>query len=494
MARTRTTGEFDDVAHGPAATRRRNHSRTCTSPWTVAHRAWAIVVSLSAGCFSEADNADDEGGDEGETTASASLTGEPSTGVSSSVDGTASSDDGSGSSEGATGPSDGSGSGSSGGSDTGADSGSTGGEGACAAMGDAHCGDQISVPGEQCWGPAQPENAGGDPLGRAAIADFDDDGHADIATIDGDDGVWVYPGSSTGLDPATVLTESAGTGMWSIDAGDLNADGLADLAIGGFDPQVWIFYGNGAGALATTTEPIDVGLGAETVRIVDLQGDGAPELLVAGEFDDASDGAWVTVLEDQDGAWVGGAADFQIPGTASVVDMRPLVDPDLAAPGLVVILADGTLSFAPPDDTFVPDFSTVTTVTPGAYRLELGDLDDDGVPDVALAGRGTVTAVVYDTFAQTLAVGSVLGTTNLRDMGVAIGDVDRDGDADLVVSDVGFQRIQVYPQQNGKIGAPTPIVLSEAPQGVALAHVVGDCLFDIVALGTSTVVLVPADP
>lgn len=492
MPGPRTTLDLDDVAHGPARRCDRNLARIDPSLGSVSARAHAIVLTLLAACFSEADgtaeaDADADGSADSGTTGGPT-TAQPTTstdgGDSSSAADTTGANDSGGSSSTTTGSSESSGVGSS------DDGGSTGGGGACAAMGDVACGDGVSVPGELCWGATQADNAGIDPLGRAVVADFDGDGHDDVAAIDGSDGIRVYLGSSSGLGPPTSL---AGTETpWSIAVGDLDDDGDLDLAVGALDPQVTIYLGSGDGAFAPIGPPLDVGEGAEIVRIADIDGDGTAELLVAGEFDDATTGPWVTVFDGGDGDWTSGTDDFQLPGTASIRDMRPFLDPAFAAPGLVVFLTDGQLVFAPPADGFSPEFSPVTALTPGEWRITVGDLDGDDDPDVAMAGLGRVMLMNYD--GATLGDSTTIGVASNHDMDVAIGDLDRDGDADLVVADDSFHRVQIYPQRGGAYGAPTPVVLAEQPRGVVLGHVTGDCQLDVVTFGDSVVELVPPDP
>ena len=224
-----------------------------------------------------------------------------------------------------------------------------------------------------------------------AVADFDDDGHQDLAA-GVDEAVAIRLGNGDGTfrparDISGVISRPDG-----VAAGDFNRDGVQDLAISTFETgtgNVRIYLGNGDGTFRRCK---DIEQGTPTALAVgDFNGDGEPDLA---------------------------AIDLQFEGNTPVSRM-------------LIALGQGNGTFK----TVSPQIA----VSAEARTLALGDFNSDGHQDVATADPNTdVLSVVLGngdgTFqpAQTIAPG-VLPCQGclVQPMAIKVADFNGDGRQDL---------------------------------------------------------------
>ncbi len=231
--------------------------------------------------------------------------------------------------------------------------------------------------------------------GQALIADFDRDGHPDVAVaVRGTSAapcstVTVFLGVGDGtLGPGRDF--ATGVAPWVLRAGDLNGDGNPDLVVA--NGKFSVLLGNGDGTFAAHRDGRVSGLTAYALAIADVTGDGRPDLIV-GEPGFSDEGTW----------W---------PGTVAI------------APGN----GDGTFG-APVARCNVAELS----------EIAVGDLDQNGVPDLVVAdGQASVLlGLGGGAFAPARVFRAGIRTT-----GVAIADVDGDGHADVVAASTGTYRFE----------------------------------------------------
>ena len=242
--------------------------------------------------------------------------------------------------------------------------------------------------------------------------------------------------SSGGFGGALDLDDRFGSGLAAV--GDIDGDGVVDLAAGaerdddgGMDAgAVWILFLNADGTVKASQKisPTSGGFagalqagdhfGADIGAAGDIDGDGVPDLAVGAPFGGATDqGVVWTVLLNDDG---------------TVKAAQPIVAP----PG------------------FAPD-AAATSIEFGAGVCGMGDLDGDGVPDLAV-GAPSVDHVVIDAKGAVFVVylsadGTQKSQALVTDLeylsyfwGFRIGrsvafpgDVDGDGHVDLLIGDAG---------------------------------------------------------
>ncbi len=287
-------------------------------------------------------------------------------------------------------------------------------------------------------------------------------------------------------------------GLSAACAGDIDADGRADLAIASLSDSlsapgtVQVFSGQDGSLLRTSTEAGGgYGFGTTLDAGGDLDGDGIPDLLVGDPRYFGPGGGSVRVLAGSDGSVIlsisspGGEPSFG--STASSVGDLDLDGiPDLAA-GLdrdgagnpcarVFSGGDGSLLWTLDG----PSGSFLF----GYWTRPAGDVDRDGTPDVLASDIG-VAGQVRAFSGATGALLHAWGTGSPSDgfgwdmMG--IGDLDRDGYGDVAIA---------APQTNSVDGAGYVRLLS-GRHGSAIFDVAGSSRKDnlgsfLVAAGDST--------
>jgi large repetitive protein len=259
------------------------------------------------------------------------------------------------------------------------------------------------------------------------IADVDGDGDLDLLQgRSGPSRIW----RNDGAGGFTAGQTFGGGNTHSIAAGDLDCDGDLDLVVAGRDPsEVWRNDGNGVftptGGLANAA--------TDVVCLLDFDGDGRLDVYAANA-NGQDDELWFvdgnltlqrssTTLPNRTttGAVVG---DFDRDGDLDVITVGP---------GEPMRMLVSSLSTSQGDPVFQPGDSH--RGEGAALHLSVGDVDRDGDVDVVESmGDIRATAVWQNdgaaVFASrvTLLLGGVAST---------LGDVDGDGDADLVETGTG---------------------------------------------------------
>ncbi|MGA8492310.1 MAG: VCBS repeat-containing protein [Terriglobales bacterium] len=218
-----------------------------------------------------------------------------------------------------------------------------------------------------------------------AIADFNGDGHLDLAVANnggqsGKGSVMVFAGTGKGTFKTPVTYEIAGA-PWGIAARDLNGDHSPDLAVTNLGGYVSILLNDGTGHFLKPVSyrwngaPVDV-------KIVDLRHDGRQDLVVA----DLAEGM-VVLLNNGNGTFgkptiyiVCGnhcqppeacvLADFNLDGKLDVACAASLYDSYL-------FYGNGRGQFGAAN----PIHDTIQNQ--GGYGIASGDFNHDGVPDLA---------------------------------------------------------------------------------------------------------------
>jgi len=277
---------------------------------------------------------------------------------------------------------------------------------------------------------------------------------------------------------APQVLYDAGRGPQSVAIGDLDGDGHADLAVANFsDDKVSVLLNNGDGTFAEDTV-YGVGLQPASVAIGDLDGDGHADLAVAiGSRDSVS-----VLLNNGDGTFgqdtLYGAGDA--PRSVAIGDLDGDGDADLAvannlSDSVSVLLNNG-------DGTFAQDILYGAGDAP--LSVAIGDLDGDGDADLAVANRfsNNVSVLLNNTsegapgtFAQDILYGAGSGP-----LSVAIGDLDGDGDADLVVANSGSDDVSVLLNTGvGTFAEDTLYGAGFVPVSVAIGDLDGDADADL---------------
>ena len=318
-----------------------------------------------------------------------------------------------------------------------------------------------------------------------ALADYDEDGHVDLALgpADSVNKVQILLGDGTGAFANGPQITIGGDRPFGLAAGDLNGDGHADIAAAcghtSSNPGVVsLLFGDGAGgfSLVTLTQFV------QPLRIEarDAEGDGDLDLFVldtwrsqvavlpndgAGNFGAPAD--IVTPL----GPWGPGVADFDSDGLQ-----------DVATVG--VSLGGVTVARGLPGGTFLT--ARRFPITQLGDSAAVGDVNSDGRLDVVLGElvpNGSVGVLLGDgaggfTVSASIPSGPSPGL-------VALADLDEDGPLDLVTLDSIADTVQWF-RGNGAAGFAAPVVTPLAGAmdfQLALGDLDGDGHLDAVAAG-----------
>ena len=309
-----------------------------------------------------------------------------------------------------------------------------------------------------------------------ALADVDQDGDLDLLVSDADnatvavcinDGTGNFIGSVIGAQNVPVGQRPVG-----VAAGDVDGDGDLDFVTANADASsVSVRLNNGSlPMLYTTAYTVAMGSGPTAVVLADIDNDGDLDLLTTNQGT-ASNPAGVVNVSRNSGTGSFGAY------TSVAVGLQPteLVLADVDGDGGLDLLTANTggASLSLRLNNGSGNFGGTTTLalpagsTPSGLRA--GDLDADGDLDVLVAqGAGGRVFTLLNT-AGTFAVQARSlqlnrgGTAPLvQSIGVVLGDVDGDLDLDLITSDE-HGHVLLSLNLDAAPVLPTPVIISLAP-------------------------------
>jgi uncharacterized repeat protein (TIGR02543 family) len=262
-------------------------------------------------------------------------------------------------------------------------------------------------------------------------------------------------GSFTANDIMAKVDFATGTISRSVAIGDLDGDGKPDLAVANYEAAtVSVFRNTSVSGSITSSSfaaKVDFATGVIpcSIAIGDVDGDGKPDLVVANAAPSNS----VSVLRNTsvsgsiDASSFAPKVDFATgadPISVAFGDLDGDGKPDLAAANFssnsVSVLRNTSVIGSIDASSFAlkVDFATGTSTNP--YTVAIGDLDEDGKPDLAVANYSSAsvsvfrnTSVIGGFTASSFATSVTFGTGQIP-MSVAIGDLDGDGKSDLAVA------------------------------------------------------------
>jgi mono/diheme cytochrome c family protein len=228
-------------------------------------------------------------------------------------------------------------------------------------------------------------------LDTVRIGDVDLDGHLDLLSTGTLSTVNAYLGDGRGEFSATSIPvgDDPGAQFGPLALGDVTGDELDDLVLFDHHSSTLVIHASdGEGGFATTPAVYDVGRGVDPfaslgsrLAIGDADGDGLNDILMGP-------GSVSLLLQDSDGDFAPGPVLNISGGSFAFVDMDGDGRKDIVTiDGQLHVLLNGPLGFA---TTRALDFAIPSTSGSVLDTLAIGDLNDDGCPDVAVARNGSV--------------------------------------------------------------------------------------------------------
>lgn len=265
-------------------------------------------------------------------------------------------------------------------------------------------------------------------------ANLDGDNTIDIVSVCDDDGAgnanltlvtWINQISNNmvSFSDGVILNTGVTSSPTDLTTVDLNGDGATEIIVSDTSDTIHVFDNNGNGQLSVSQsmDPVDPvnyssGYRVERIRPADVDGDPQMELVVLESYTNT-----------------GGSSITQ----AAVYSFN--------ASGTLSATRDSSVSLF--DD---PD------------KMQVGDVDGDGVPDVVTKTSGNATGdVAVETYLNdgsgNFLFGDSVDSPTLcnapSNRGIAIGDIDQDGNADIVVGDDCNSSVHIsFGQGGGALG------------------------------------------
>jgi hypothetical protein len=337
--------------------------------------------------------------------------------------------------------------------------------------------------------------AGGGAPQMVVLGDFNGDGRLDAA---------IANGSGTGNTLSICLAlpgggfaapfgYTGGAKARALALGDLDGDGRTDIVLG-VNAGVMLWLGNGDGTFHGGLL-VSVGSSPRGIVCADLDGDGIADLVVA-----SSNTNNVQVLRGNgaNGIWDGTYA-APVAYAAGTSPAR-LVAGDWNGDGVLDLACtnDGshTLSVfvgrganGRGDGTFTP---SQTLAMPGSpFGLARGDFDRDGVADLAVSdAAGSAVTILRGKSDGTFSVsGTAASAFGAED--IACADIDGDGFADLMVACAGPGQLSLLRGKgDGSFLAPTNLASGSGCFGVATGDLNNDGIADAVSVNAGATTLV----
>lgn len=306
-----------------------------------------------------------------------------------------------------------------------------------------------------------------------AVRDFNGDNKLDLAVTNANsNNVSIYLGNGAGGFGAAV-SFATGSTPWFVFAADFNGDNKLDLVTAN-NGSVSILLGNGAGGFGSATDFPSIS-DSHRLAVGDFNTDGKLDLAVAS-FDTTN----VAVLLGDGTGGFGAPAFFN-----AVTIQRSIVTADFNGDGALdiavtnsgqantisVLLGNGAGGFGPPASFVVGN---------NPWSLALGDFNEDGKYDLAvgifsISGSNGALAIVFGDGAGGFGVPYSYSIAPDPE-GIAVGDLNADGHADIAVAPGSASYISVF-FGDGMGSFNTSVDLDLMQQGltdVAIADLNGD--------------------
>ncbi|AWA30383.1 hypothetical protein HYN48_09940 [Flavobacterium magnum] len=275
------------------------------------------------------------------------------------------------------------------------------------------------------------------------IADVDNDGLNDVVIGFGTKIGIFYQNDSGTLNPITEIVMP--NLVKSLKVGDLNNDGLNDIAIAYYANNVATLMQSAGGAFTTASYTCTTAYDAE-IHIADLNGDGRQDVVTK-----SSDQIHVLTqnlsgILDTEAAYAIGSSIWGINGIA-VGDLDNDGKSDVAASGGGNSPASKLYIWKQNQTTHLLDSPSIISSYDVPEPIEIGDLNNDGKNEIfEVHGGGSLSCYEQNASGQYTSYDSfpLPYATHYNRQGFALGDFNNDGLKDVAVADYNHGLVLLY--------------------------------------------------
>jgi hypothetical protein len=319
--------------------------------------------------------------------------------------------------------------------------------------------------------------------------DLDGDGDQDLAAASVLDNsvIWLENlDGAGGFGDKHVIDDSL-NGAIHLEAADLNGDQRQDLLVSGAGGATVAWYANlGQPQMFGAAQVISSNLTRTEASVAaDLDGDGDLDVVATAVYGDANDVVW---FENLDGKGAFGAArviqnNLQSPRDIVAADLDGDDDTDVA----IVSIFDNRIVWFENGDgkgTFLPQ-SLISSSNEWPVAIDAGDVNGDGDLDLLVGAMYDNTTMWLENVDGQGTFGPVtlIGQESQWPEAVELADLDGDGDLDALVSSILDDSISWHENLSGNGDFGPRHVIDDQAKGagdVAVADVDGDGDMDVI--------------
>lgn len=310
------------------------------------------------------------------------------------------------------------------------------------------------------------------------VGDFDRDGVPDIVTVGG--AVELFRGLRTPSGYVSLpAVELERVRLLQMRLVDVNGDGYLDIV--GTDGGRLITLTSSGGRSLDPPELLDYPRsGRILLDAADMDGDGDPDVVVAG---DNAAAAYVFAREAS-----GYRLAQELGGDGNVSEVRFVrADGDSNIDIVVGRRANRTVSVFRSDGLGVFGAGIDSEPSQPAERVAIGDVTGDGFPDL-VAGTSQGVELLRGIPTRPGFFERVDAQAGSADRGVAVGDIDEDGDLDVLAVDEDAQALSVLTFEMGALSESAAYLIGTRPENLLLVDLDGNGTLEaLVGLGDQLV-------
>ncbi len=334
------------------------------------------------------------------------------------------------------------------------------------------------------------------PQGMVA-RDFSEDGILDLVTVSYTGGhAFVYLGRGDGTFQERARFDVGATPV-EVVAADFNGDGHLDIATANCDTSdTSVLLGNGDGTFQDEVR-YPASASSEFILAADFNGDGLADLVSSGQF---ANGA-ALLLGRPDGTFSGRIlfAQGDAPADSAAADFNGDGKLDVAFANFFSAAHDVSVYFGGGDGSFSSEPARVVV---GELPLGVvaGDFDRDGHADLAVTNSGSSSVSIIRGRGDGTFHDPVELATGNRPDSVIARDIDNDGELDLVVSNAGTDEMWLFlGRGDGTFDSEQRFMVGDGPtprRGLETGDFNGDGRLDVAipqVLSNDVAVLLGAD-